>query len=64
MRLAAIAASTIVVAGVFLAIVAATGADVTVITLGLISIAVVAAIVAVAMGAPATQRAASVPPAG
>lgn len=63
MRLAAIAASTIVAAGVFLAIVAAAGAGMTVITLGLISIAVVAAVVAVAMGAPTAGRTSSVPPA-
>jgi hypothetical protein len=58
-RQAAIAATTIVVAGVFLAIVAAVGADMTVTKLGLIGILFVAGVAAVAMGGPSTQRVSS-----
>jgi hypothetical protein len=47
-RQAAIVAATIVVAGIFLAVVAATGTSMTVGALGLVTIAVVAAIAAVA----------------
>jgi hypothetical protein len=48
-RQAAIAATTIVVAGVFLAVVAATGTSMTTAALGLVAIAVVASVLAVAL---------------
>ena len=59
MRQAAIAATTIVVAGLFLAIVAAVGADMTVTKLGLIGVLVVAGAAAVAMGGPSALRSSS-----
>ncbi len=55
-RNAAIAAATVIIAGAHLAIVAATGADMTVAALGLVAIASVAAIAAVAMSRPTTGR--------
>ena len=60
-RNAAIAAATIIVAGAHLAIVAATGAGMTVAALGLVAIASVAAIAAVAMSSPTTGRPRPVP---
>lgn len=58
MRQAAIAAVTIIVAGIFLAVVAATGTGMTVAALGLVTIAVGAAIAAVATSAAAPRSAA------
>ncbi len=51
MRQAAIAAATIIVAGIFLAVVAATGTSMTTAMLGLVAIAFVAAVATVATSA-------------
>jgi hypothetical protein len=58
-RQAAIVATTIVVAGIFLAVVAATGTSMTTAALGLVAIAAIAAIAAVATSAAPRSAAGS-----